>query len=176
MKESRILYFVLGSLVVLTMAQAPLAVHSDGIEFPDGTIQTTAAVDLAAAARQSVNSLCIGSVDPGTNWGYCSPYAVPTGKIFVLESISGALGVPPGQQGQAYLYRQPVGGGALIKIHYLPLLLIDGTTNNFQLRNNMLRAYFGEEQQVIFRVYRDDTVAELGFEVTVSGYLVDASP
>jgi hypothetical protein len=41
MKERRLLYFALGALAAVSIGA--VAVHDEGIQFPDGTVQTTAA-------------------------------------------------------------------------------------------------------------------------------------
>lgn len=82
MKETRILYFALGVLVVASVGAVKL--HEDGVEFADGSFQETAALLPAATAVQ-------GKVSLGTPVGgaFCTElgtlFNVPSGKRLVIE-------------------------------------------------------------------------------------------
>jgi hypothetical protein len=98
MKENRILYFALGVLTVVSIGAVSL--HNEGIEFPDGSFQATAATLTAATAVQGKVSLAIIGL------AECTPnttlYMVPASKRLVIEWLAietaifgGALGTHP---------------------------------------------------------------------------------
>ena len=85
MRETRILYFALGVLVVASVGAVSL--HDTGVGFPDGSFQTTAPVLTASTAVQGQVSL----VSAG-GFSYCSSlatvFSVPAGKRLVIEWLA----------------------------------------------------------------------------------------
>ena len=85
MKESRILYFALGVLMVTSIGAVTL--HDNGVEFPDGSLQVTAAGFTAANAVQGRVFLEVDSAPT-----FCSNtktlYTVPAGKRLVVEWLA----------------------------------------------------------------------------------------
>lgn len=85
MKETRILYFALGVLVVVSVGAVSL--HDTGVEFPDGSFQKTAFGFTATQAVQ--NRVFVSSLG---GFQSCTAqavlYSVPAGKRLVIEWIS----------------------------------------------------------------------------------------
>ncbi len=91
MRETRILYFALGVLLVVSIGAVSL--HDDGIGFPDGSFQETAAGFTAANAVQ-------GQVGLSTEVGgsECSAwtnlFSVPANKRLVIEWLAVESSIP----------------------------------------------------------------------------------
>ena len=90
MRERRILYFALGLLVVVSVGAVSL--HDNGIEFPDGSFQITAATLGAATAVQGKVSLAtpVGGAEC-TELG--TLFNVPTGKRLAIEWLAVETGI-----------------------------------------------------------------------------------
>ena len=85
MMENRLLYFALGVLVVVSVGA--IGIQDDGIEFPDGSFQASAARFTATGAVQGRTPiLTIVGVSSCTNW--TTLYSVPAGKRLVIEWLS----------------------------------------------------------------------------------------
>ncbi len=85
MRETRVLYFALGVLLVVSVGAVSL--HEDGIEFPDGSFQETAGGFTAANAVQGrVDVVSVGG------FAFCTSlatlYSVPANKRLVIEWVS----------------------------------------------------------------------------------------
>jgi hypothetical protein len=84
MRESKILYFALGVLLVVSVGAVGL--HDSGIEFPDGSFQKTAAGFTATTAVQG--QVGLGVVGTGECTGWTTLFAVPAGKRLVIEWLA----------------------------------------------------------------------------------------
>lgn len=80
----------------LGVAVAPMAIRSDGVQFPDGTLQTTAAAAAVEAlpqhcfhastlaASETLVLTCYSFLPGGGGWGASG---VPAGKYFVVTDV-----------------------------------------------------------------------------------------
>ena len=96
MGEKRVLYFALGVLAVVAVGQA-MAVRNDGLEFPDGSIQVTAAVAQAKTKVYLTDALHTGSTALSacaTGWHMASQWEIP--DPLVLEYDNDAIGAYTG--------------------------------------------------------------------------------
>ena len=92
MTENRLLYFALGVLVVVCVGA--VGIEDAGIEFPDGSFQTTAAGFTAAGAVQGKAPL-LQIVGISSCSGWETLYSVPAGKRLVIEWLSVQGGTLP---------------------------------------------------------------------------------
>ena len=92
MMMNRLLYFALGVLVVVSIGA--VGIEDAGIEFPDGSFQTTAAGFTASGAVQGKSPLLeIVGVSSCSAWA--TLYAVPSGKRLVIEWLTVKGGTLP---------------------------------------------------------------------------------
>ena len=171
-----VLAFALGGVVVVASLGAAMAVRNDGLEFPDGSVQKTAALLAASSAVQGQGNANIPDLE------FCSTpqtlYTVPLGKRLAIEWISARV--------QAPILADPVEiyittrNGVTPIVH--PLVRIDGSQvidGSFfwtQLWNSGVRLYSDSGQNVEISACRDSDVNDTHFiTVTFSGHLVDVS-
>ncbi len=85
MKENKILYFALGVLVMTSLGAVSL--HDNGIGFPDGSFQTTAAALPAASAVQGTVQVAITTA-PSFCTAWATLYTVPANKRLAIQWLS----------------------------------------------------------------------------------------
>lgn len=85
MTEKRLLYFALGALAVVSIGA--MGIQDDGILFPDGSFQATAAAFTAAHAVQG-RSPILEIVGTSSCSQWTTLYSVPAGKRLGIEWIS----------------------------------------------------------------------------------------
>lgn len=90
MAEKHVLYFVLGVLTVVSLGA--VSVHDDGVGFPDGSFQTTAAALPAASAVHGQVSLEITAA-PTFCTAWTTLYSVPASKRVAIQWLSAASAV-----------------------------------------------------------------------------------
>ncbi|MCP4200619.1 MAG: hypothetical protein GY769_01635 [bacterium] len=92
MRETRILYFALG--VVLVVSVGAVSLHDNGVEFPDGSFQETAAAGFTAAnAVQGQVSLAT-EVGGSECSAWTTLFQVPANKRLVIEWLAAESSIP----------------------------------------------------------------------------------
>jgi hypothetical protein len=166
--------FAIGAFVAVACLGASMALHNNGLEFPDGSFQSTAAVLPAATAVQITGSVNILEFD------YCvlpqSLYTVPTGKRLAIEWISVEI--------HADIAADPVDvnittwdGSSQINhplVRMPDMELLSGNIFYTQRWHSPILLYSETGQDVqLFACRSGDPNAIQTVEVTASGHLVD---
>lgn len=170
------LYLSVAFVAIFAMGQGSLSLNDTGIEFPDGSIQTSAALGLGATAQTGFNARCWGTMlSPNSN-SLCTAYTVPSGKILVLESVSLRFGKLPDQDMKAML-RVYSGGVLQDPLHWISYeqVGVDGSYAIYET-TKLMRMYFEAGESVVFQLLRILTAGNVGYDFAFSGYLVDAAP
>lgn len=190
------LALVVAAVAALAGAAGPLALRDDGVLFPDGSLQSTAAMGLAGAARSSFRWGCALVLEDGEASGYCKlemDYGksvvgglvgtVPRDKIMVVETVSGQVISGASQGVAAELQSGPVSSGIYTRLE-LSLVALGGVrqpwdaAGDFELLTvgRPLRTYFYENEPVQIQVHRSaGTGGQLQARFVIQGYFVDAS-
>ncbi len=106
--------------------------------------------------------------------GECDLFEVPSGKILVIEHVSGKLNYPDGKTG--FVYLDEYKGASYNFLHYLnmvPLSLALGTRDSF-LIGGQLKAYVDEDATLkahSFPILPES--GEVNAIISFSGYLTD---
>lgn len=171
---------VAGALTVgvLIAAAGPLTLRNDGIQFPDGSLQTSAPFGFDNVANAAVNLRCqVLSGDFGaTQMTVSCGDPVPPGTVLVVEHVSANLGVDEFANGcdlRAFLHTDGTGTSA---VHALKLETEAVAGGFLQLNTNTpMRVYFRYPEQPYFRVFRtcEDHFWFATFFLT--GYYVDST-
>jgi hypothetical protein len=177
MRERRSLYFALGVMTVVSLGAVtnqlapsanPLVLRDEGIQFPDGTIQRTAAPDLGSAARSSFRYDCSADLPDGVGGGQCSFPAVPTGKMAVVEFFEGLVQLPLDQRAEMR-FEGAAYGVVYVRHQYSnPDLVLD-----FSVVSEPHRLYLDEGLSLTVFLSRYASAGNGFFQVWVTGYLVD---
>jgi hypothetical protein len=181
MKERRFLYFALGVAAVVSVgavtnqvvsSPGALGLSDDGIRFPDGTVQTTAPMDLGSAARSSFRYMCFAQMLEGQEGASCSFPVVPGGKIAVVEYFDGRVRVESGQAARMWLE------GAVYGDVYLGYQYTDTSlANDHWVVSEAHRMYLDVEGIALqVHVARNSSAGDAYFEAWITGYLVDTTP
>ena len=188
MTEKRWLYFALGvttviSLGAVTNQLVPLAPASGvalsetGITFPDGTEQTTAAMDAASTARSNKLDSCTVYLTDGEQVESCSFDEVPAGKILVVEFVSGQLGVPGGQGVEIHFVQSHPSGSFLQHKLLHRYQYTDSGGDNEYIVSQLVRLYVDEANALHVRVTRNTSTGDnIWGDFWMTGYYVDRLP
>ena len=175
---------VAGALTVgmLIAAAGPLALHDDGIQFPDGSVQTTAPFGPDDAANSSVSLYCqfSGGLLDFEEVFVCDDPVLP-GKILVVEHLSARviLDIPGGSTCDAHailLSNHPLGDFEHLQfLTLVPEVITDGTWHDLRTSTPM-SVYFDEGESPSLLVERTCFDESWDVEILLSGYLVDKRP
>ena len=170
---------VVGALTVgvLIAATDPLALRNDGIQFPDGSVQTTAAASfgLDDAANSAVHLQCsVSGSSTASSVDLLCGESVPLNKTLVIEHISALVSVLSGCDIRGFFGHFNLAGGYNGDSHWLTFVpeQISGSTQYF-IENTPMRVHFPEFEKVGIRVLRNCTGSSWGVSLDVSGYYVD---
>ena len=188
MSRKPCLYLVLGvlatiSLGAVTNQATPLpsvleqgvALHSTGVEFPDGTLQTTAYGGNYGAPEQVFQDSCSVTQATATGFGNCDlATTVPAGKRLVIETVSGF----------GFTENFIMGSGVLTAgsfSHSFPMLNSESSSTGLRYLgfNHAVRLYVDGPATLEFDLMGGFTTGAspdyfIGY--SVSGYLVDVIP
>ena len=178
MRETRILYFALGVLLVVSVGAVGL--HDTGIQFPDGSFQKSAAGFTAKTAVQGEVGLGVaGGPYSCTNEGIL--YSVPAGKRLVIEWLHAETAIFGGAASPG---THPV--DVIVKTHngvtpvdypFARLVFPDVIGDSFffgTFFHANVRLYSEGNQDVKARMCLDQPVTDEGIgTVSFTGYLVD---
>jgi hypothetical protein len=168
MNEKRFLYFALGVLTVVSVGAVSL--HDQGVQFPDGTLQTSAAVAAAHPALSSFKHYCTETISATATFNSCELPPVPAGKMAVIEFIEGHLTTPGDQGGEMWVGSSGFGWFGTVDLRHQQ---IDEYSNHISVVSQPYRTYMDEGQYLALTVHRNVSVGDAWFHVWVSGYLVD---
>ena len=146
-----------------------MAMGDAGIVFPDGTIQTTAPIDLAAAARGSHTELCALAMSDGDPGDVCVLSAVPAGRILVVEYVSGIVQLPNGESSVLQFSKLQ----STLGFSYLAFQGLTGGGYANLISSHPIRMYLDENEQLEIELSRNPADG-LGLgQVVITGYYVD---
>lgn len=168
--------FALGALVAVASLGAGMAIRNDGLEFPDGSVQTTAPLLPAATAVQGEGNANIPEFE------FCSGpqvlYAVPAGQRLAIEWVS----VEIASLDVAEPIDVDITTRSVATALSHPLVRLTDSTGvgptifASQRWNSPVRLYSDAGQNVEISACRDSDVGELQLvTVTFSGHLVDVT-
>ena len=130
-------------------------------------------LDVASGARQPFQAFIVEALQDGeNNAGDRASFTVPAGKRLVIEHVTYLEPVPAGQGRRVRL--DAVADGRACR-HQLLLERGPGFSGGTEdvKASQPIRAYADGGTSVIFRVSRNATSGVSGFNISVSGYLVD---
>ncbi len=176
MKETRFLYFALGVLLVVSVGAVGL--HDKGIEFPDGSFQTSASGFTAATAVQGQVSLSIIGTSECSGW--TTLYAVPSGKRLVIEWMNAQTEIFVGIAGThpADVSVRTHNGVGTVIYPFARLVFPDSIGSSFffgTFFHANVRLYSEGNHDVDVLMCLNQEVTDNGIgKVSFTGYLVDA--
>ncbi len=174
MKEKWILYFALGVVAVVSMGQT-MGIRNDGIQFPDGSLQTTA----AAAAGDPVQFVGLCALADDQHITSQTMYTVPSGQRLEIEfvglvafnlapaeTVLPMIGTSFGGDTTLFVFEEFVGGTS----YPLTGLTIKGK------RPSTVRMYADPESSVVCQVFSTTNIGtDREIQMNVSGRLVDVT-
>lgn len=188
MKEIIHIFFLAGvagaaTVTALMGAGGGLVLHDTGIEFPDGSVQTTAAASfgLEDAANRAVRFLCFDDVpvDGSKLIVECGP--VPAGQIFVAESFSISARVL-GDCSDAYASLVFLDDQTFDASHYVAdvslVTELDDPPVHLYRQSSPTHLYYTEGQKpglMVDRICSDGYTGAFEARLIITGYSVDTT-
>ena len=163
---------VVSVAALLAAAASALVLHQEGVQFPDGSVQVTAAMSTAEIARGGVNHSCRLLLEDGSDdWAPCN-FVVPEGHILVVEYVSLAGTAPSGVVLGWGCFDFLSGEPTALALPHAPLSRVTGPSGERYEAGQLYRAYVRGERTFEMVIVRDSTVGQVDVTVAFSGYLV----
>jgi hypothetical protein len=145
---------------------------SGGVKFPDGTVQTTAAT-LANSPQPQPFAKVLSASFPAGGTDTSAMFTVPVGKRLTIETVSLLINLPLGQNLDSLTIATSV-NGQLIYYSLFPGPIPQSGSSSFYGITQPLKLYADAGTQVSAQIHRPVGVGDGGFNLALSGYLVDA--
>lgn len=145
---------------------------TSGVKFPDGTVQTTAVSAMSSPPLQPFAKQLSASFLPGAE-GTSAMFTVPAGKRLVIETVSLLVTLPFGQIVESFTITTSV-NGQMIDCGLFPSPIPQSGSRSIYGITQPLKIYADAGTQVTASIFRGFASQDGGFNLSISGYLVDA--
>jgi hypothetical protein len=145
---------------------------SGGVKFPDGTVQTTAA-SLANSPQPQPFAKVLSATFPAGGVDTSAMFTVPVGKRLTIETVSLLINLPLGQNLDSLTIATSV-NGQLIYYSLFPVPIPQSGSSSFYGITQPFKIYADAGTQVSAQIHRPSGLGDGGFNLALSGYLVDA--